>query len=74
MRKLASHYTISGRATNLVFAQKREMEENGKRSGVGSQNDDLGNSSIEGLRSLVGPLLELTIMRRLLDDIENLLL
>ncbi len=50
------------------------MEENGKRGCISSENDNLGNSSIKGLRSLVGAFLELAVMRRLLDDIENLLL
>jgi hypothetical protein len=33
----------------LVFAQERKMEENSEGSGVGSEDDDLGNSTVESL-------------------------
>lgn len=38
------------------------MEENRKRGSVRGQNDDLGDSTIEGLRSFVRTLLQLTIV------------
>lgn len=33
----------------LVFAQQRQMEKNGQRFSVGSHDDQLGNTTVEGL-------------------------
>lgn len=57
----------------LVFAKKRQVEQDGQRSGVGSEDDDLGDTTVEGLGGLVGSLLQLAVVRGLLDEIENLL-
>lgn len=45
--------------TVLVLTKDGKMEDNGKRSSVLSQDDELGNTSVEGLGSLVGALLQL---------------
>lgn len=57
----------------LVLAQERKMEENGERSGVGSEDDDLTDTTVQGLGGFVGTFLELAIMGGLLNDVENLL-
>lgn len=49
------------------------MEENGERSGVGSEDDDLTDTTVQGLGGFVGTFLELAIMGGLLNDVENLL-
>ena len=49
------------------------MEENGERGGVGSENDDLTDTTIQSLCCFVCALLELTVVGGLLDDIEDLL-
>lgn len=41
------------------------MQKNGQRSGVGGEDDNLRDSSVESLGSLVGTLLQLTEMGRL---------
>jgi len=45
--------------TVLVLAKDGKMEDNGKRGGILSQDNELGNTSVEGLGSLVGALLQL---------------
>lgn len=57
----------------LVLAEKRDVEENGKRSGVGGEDDDFGDTTVEGLGGLVGALLQLTVVGGLLDQIEDVL-
>lgn len=49
------------------------MEEDGKRSGVGGEDDDFGDTTVEGLGGLVGALLQLTVVGGLLDQIEDVL-
>lgn len=49
------------------------MKEDSERSGVCSQDDDLGNTSVQGLSRLVRALLQLSGMAGLLDNIEDLL-
>ena len=49
------------------------MEKDRKRGGIGRENDDLGDTSIQGFRCLVGTLLQLAIVRGLLDDVKNFL-
>ncbi len=49
------------------------MEEDGQWSGVGSEDDDLGDTAVEGLGGLVGTLLQLAVVGSLLDDVEDLL-
>lgn len=57
----------------LVLAQQRQVQQDGERSGVGSQDDDLGNTTVQRLGGLVGTLLQLLVVRRLLDNVEDLL-
>lgn len=49
------------------------MEENLEGLGVGGHDDELGDTTVEGLGGLVGSLLELAVVRRLLNKIEDLL-
>lgn len=49
------------------------MEQNGERRGVGCEDDDLADATVEGLGSLVGAFLQLAVVRRLLDQVEDLL-
>jgi hypothetical protein len=58
----------------LVLAEKREVEENGERLSVGSEDDKLRNTTVKGLGGLVGALLQLAGMLRRLNEIEKLLL
>lgn len=57
----------------LILAEEWEVEENLKWIGVGGEDDDLGDSAVEGLGGLVGALLELAVVSSLLDEIEDLL-
>ena len=49
------------------------MEKDRKGGRIGCEDDDLGDSSIQGLRGLVGTLLQLAVVRGLLDDVEDFL-
>jgi hypothetical protein len=49
------------------------VEKDGEGSGVGGEDDDLGDAAVESLGGLVGSLLQLLVVRGLLDDIEDLL-
>lgn len=57
----------------LVLAQQRQVQQDGERGGVGGQDDDLGDTAVQRLGGLVGALLQLLVVRRLLDDVEDLL-
>lgn len=57
----------------LVFAEEGQVKENSQRAGVGGQDDDLGDTAVEGLGGLVGALLQLAVVGGLLDEVENLL-
>ena len=57
----------------LVLAEKRQVEEDGQRGGVGGEDDDLRDTSVEGLGGLVGTLLELAVVAGLLHKVEDLL-
>lgn len=57
----------------LVFAEKRDVEQDGERGGVGGQDDNLGDTTVEGLGCLVGALLQLAVVRGLLDEVEDAL-
>lgn len=57
----------------LVLAQQRDVEEDGKRSGVGGEHDNLGGSTVESLGGLVGTLLELAVVGSRLDQVQDLL-
>lgn len=49
------------------------MQQDGQRLSVGSEDDNLGDTTVEGLGGLVGTLLELAVVRSLLDEVEELL-
>ena len=49
----------------LVFAEKREVEDNFEGFGVSSENDEVGHATVECLCGLVGALLQLYHMTRL---------
>jgi hypothetical protein len=49
------------------------VEQDGERSGVSSQNDDLRHTAVEGLGGFVGALFELAVMRGLLDKVKDFL-
>lgn len=49
------------------------MQEDGERGGVGCEDDDLGDTAVEGLGGLVGALLQLLVVGGLLNDVEDLL-
>jgi hypothetical protein len=57
----------------LVLAKQRQVEEDGERRGVRSEDDQLADSAVQGLGGLVGALLELAVVGGLLDEIKNLL-
>lgn len=46
--------------TVLILAKEREVEENSEGLSVGSEDDNLRNTTVQSLGSLVGTLLELT--------------
>lgn len=56
----------------LVFAQKWKMEKNLNRLGIGGNDNEVGNSTGEGLGGLVSSFLGLLIMSSLLDKFQNL--
>ena len=49
------------------------MEQDGQRGGVGGQDDNLRDTTVQRLGGLVGTLLQLAVVRSLLDQIEDLL-
>ena len=49
------------------------MEEDGQRGGVGGEDDNFRDTSVEGLGGLVGTLLELAVVAGLLHKVEDLL-
>jgi hypothetical protein len=57
----------------LVLAEEGQVEEDGQGAGVGGQDDDLGDTAVEGLGGLVGALLQLAVVGGLLDEVEDLL-
>jgi hypothetical protein len=67
---LAGHVNVRN---VLVLAKQRQVEEDGERGGVGSENDQLADSAIQGLGCLVGTLLELAVVGGLLDEVKDLL-
>lgn len=49
------------------------MKKNGEWGSIGCEDDDLADSAVESFGGFVGALLELTVVRGLLDNIEDLL-
>lgn len=58
----------------LVFAQKRQVQQDRQRRRVGGQDDELADTAVQGLGRLVGALLRLAVVGRLLDQVEEFLL
>ena len=56
----------------LVLAKKRQVQENLNGLGVGGHDDELGDTTVEGLGGLVSTLLELLVVGGLLDKVEDL--
>lgn len=57
----------------LVLAQQRDVQQNGKRVGVRSENGNLACVPVERLGDLVGALLRLAVVRGRLEEVEDLL-
>lgn len=57
----------------LVLAEKRQVEKDGQRSGIGGEDDNLRDTSVESLGGLVGALLQLAVVAGLLHEVEDLL-
>ena len=55
----------------LVLAQEWEVEENLKWLSVGSHDNKFGDATVKRLGGLVGTLLELLVVARLLDQLED---
>ena len=59
--------TTRGSLTILVFAKDGKVEHNGEGRSIRGEDDELGNTTVQRLGSLVGTLLELaSVWRRLL--------
>lgn len=48
------------------------MQDNFNRLNISSHHDELANATIQRLGRLIGTLLELLVVRRLLNQVENL--
>ena len=57
----------------LVLSQEGNMQQEGQRGCVGSKDDNLGGSAVEGLGGLVGTLLELAVVAGRLDQVQDFL-
>lgn len=72
-----SSYYIRQRETHvrgvLVLGQEGDVQKNGQRGRVGGQDDNLGSTTVEGLGSLVGSLLELPVVASRLDQVQDFL-
>lgn len=53
----------------LVLAEKRQVQEDSERRGVGGQDDELADTAVQRLGGFVGALLKLPVVRGLLDKI-----
>lgn len=49
------------------------MEQDGQRGGVGSEDDNLCGSAVQGLRGFVGALFKLAVMAGRLDEVQDFL-
>lgn len=56
----------------LVLAKKGQVENDLDGLDVSGHDDELADTTVQGLGSLVGTLLELLVVRSLLDEIEDL--
>jgi len=57
----------------FVLAEQRKVQQDLERLGVGGHDDELADSAVQRLGGLVGALLELAVVRRLLDYVQDLL-
>jgi len=57
----------------LIFTKKRQVEENLDGLSVGGEHNEFADTTIEGLGGFIGSLLQLAVVGRLLNDVENLL-
>lgn len=46
------------------------MEQDGQGRGVGGEDDDLGDTAVEGLGGFVGALFQLAVVGGLLDEVD----
>ena len=51
-------------SADLVLAEQGQVEQNGQRLSVGSQDDELGDTAVQRLGGLVGTLLQLNDERK----------
>ena len=51
----------------FIFTQQRQVKKNFNWLGISSQNDEFGNTTIQGLGGFVGSLLGLLVVGSLLD-------
>lgn len=58
----------------LVLAKEGDVQQNSQRVGIGGEDDELGDTTVEGLGRFVGSLLELAGVGSGLDEIQELLL
>jgi hypothetical protein len=58
----------------LVLAQKGDVQQDGQGLGIGGQENELRDTTVEGLGSLVGSLLQLARVLSTLNEVEELLL
>lgn len=56
----------------LVLAEQGKVEDDLDGLNVSGHDDELADTTVEGLGGLVGTLLELLVVRSLLDEIEDL--
>ncbi len=56
----------------LVLAEEGQMEQNFEGLSISSHDDELGDTAVEGLSGLVRAALQLLVVGRLLDKIEQL--
>lgn len=55
----------------LILAQKRKVEEDLQGLGIGRHNNQIGDTSVQGLGGLVGTLLQLLVVGSLLHQVQD---
>lgn len=61
----------SRNVTNLVFAQKWKVEQDFQWLGVGSHDDQVGDTTVKSLGSFVSTLLQLLVVGGLLNKVKD---
>lgn len=64
---------MRGKDLLLVLAKEGQVEKNGERGSVCCEDNDLRDTTVQGLGSLVGTLLQLTEVGSLLNNVKNFL-